>query len=634
MHVDRRLRGGQVVLNMNPAELLTDWRRELIDVVAGHLHEGYVIEAAREICSRSGIPKPKSVEVARETCWTLIGTLLGEYRYADAATLLWPRTVFSPGSWATRTVWEEIHNNASTMLMGAASMSKTFSAGVYFLLDWLADPEFTTVRVVGPTQTHLQDNLFSHLVDMHTRASLPMPGIVGDLFIGSSRRNRRAGITGVIIPIGKSAAGRLQGVKRFPRTKPHPVYGPMSRLRVLMDEVEHVPVGVWSDIENLAANVDSYGGLRIAVAFNPKNPGGPCGIRSEPPEGWGNYDENGDKYLWDSKRGWRVVRLDAERSENVKTGRVIYPGLQTREGLEKLERESGGRESAGFRTFGRALFPKEGGSFSVIPPSNVQGIRGDYIWADKPRRLAACDLALEGGDKSLFIVGLFGRARGFKSGGRETFFLNSRGDNVERTVIWAEAMRALPRGNSVRMSEQVRSVCTQLGVAPGWLMLDRTGHGQGVYDILRDSWSPEVMGVNYSESASESKILFEDSEDCFSRFDRAQSELWFALKAWLEFDLIKVGPDIPLDPLVPQLTGRLYDPKLRAKVESKRDYKKRLSVGSPDEADGMTLLVHCARRAAGVVPAGLLDNIGEQDGGDEGPMDFLVDQTNLVDGID
>jgi hypothetical protein len=617
---------------INPADLVTGWRRELIDRVAALLHADKALAAGKFLAGESGVPPPKSIEDARKECWTLVGWCLGNGHYADAATLLWPRSIFTPEPECTRLVWGNIGANVSTMLQGASSVSKTFSAGVYFLLDWLADPEFTTVRVVGPTQSHLSDNLFSHLVDMHTRASLPMPGEVGDLWIGANRRNRRAGIVGVIIPMGRSASGRLQGVKRFPRTTPHPKWCPMSRLRVLMDEVEHIPVGVWSDVENLAANVDDYQGLKIAVAYNPKNPAGACGVRAEPPEGWGNLAE--DKLTWVSKRGWSVVRLDAERSENVIQGRVIYPGLQTKEGLEKLALESGGRDSPGYYTFGRAMFPREGGTFSVISAGSTITFQGDFIWEGKPRRVGACDLALTGGDKSTFAYGLFGMATGFTSYGRRTDFRASTGKLVARTVLWIEGLVALPRGDSVAMAASVRRTCIELGIHPGWLMLDRTGHGQGVFDILINSWSPEVRGVNYSETATRAKILFEDSDTCDIRYDRVVSELVFATKAWMEHDLLKHSGVIPHDPLYAQLTGRRYDPKLRAKVESKQDYKHRLSLGSPDEADAVTLLVHCVRIAGSCVPAGLVDNVGDESADDERPMAFNSDATNLVDSMD
>src|SRR5438477_286885 len=83
----------------------------------------------------------------------------------------------------------------------------------------LSDPENTAVKVLGPSEDHLEANLFSHLVDLHRCASLPMPGEVGELFIGMDRRNQTASIKGTVIPIGKvKKAGRLQGTKRKARS--------------------------------------------------------------------------------------------------------------------------------------------------------------------------------------------------------------------------------------------------------------------------------------------------------------------------------------------------------------------------------------------------------------------------------
>ena len=105
------------------------------------------------------------------------------------------------------------------------------------------------------------------------------------------------------------------------------------------------------------------------------------------------------------------------------------------------------------------------------------------------------------------------------------------------------------------------------------------------------------------ESATEMKILEEDSKTGKEEYDRACSELWFALRKWMEFMLIMFSPQIDFSRLAEQMTGRQFAPGKFNRVESKKDYKTRNAGRSPDEADTMTLLVHVVRVSFGVIPS-------------------------------
>lgn len=160
------------------------------------------VTSARRLCEFLSLPTAVPDDpVAVTVLWTVVRLFLDRGLYEQAASLLWSQDFFTPEPRATRLVWQTIRSSSSYMLMGAASMSKSYSAGVWHFLDWLRDPEWTTVKVVGPSQQHLEENLFSNLVRLHQGASLPMPGQVGELFIGLNPRDRVSSISGVIVPI-------------------------------------------------------------------------------------------------------------------------------------------------------------------------------------------------------------------------------------------------------------------------------------------------------------------------------------------------------------------------------------------------------------------------------------------------
>jgi hypothetical protein len=587
-------------------------------------------------------PVPADPDRARASLMELFQWLMANGGLEEAAQLLWNEKLFDPRPRATRDVWKLFDEANFGLMMGAGSMSKSYTMGVRLLMEWVSDPVYTTVRVIGPSEDHLQANLFSHLVALHRGSTLPLPGKIGSLFIGLDRRDRRSSICGVIVPVGQNKrAGRLQGAKRFPRPQAHPVFGGLSRMMIFLDELENVPAGIWSDIDNVMSNLDEEQskGLKMFGAFNPADKGGPAGQRAEPTFGWDNIDP--DKHFrWRSKRGWEVLRLDALTSENVIAGKVVFPGLQTKAGVDRIIANSGGTNSPGYWTFVRAMYPPQGVSMSVIPGGFLKNIRGTYIWLDKPTPVAGNDLALRGKSACIYCHGLWGRAVGMRLPptpenpvSAEVLFKNVRGEVVPRWALQVSALLKLPKGETSEMKDTIVKTSRGLAVRPAWLCVDRTGHGQGVFDLLRSDWSPEVMGVNYSESATERKIMVEDQLTPREEFTYMNSELWFALRRWLEFKYILISPEIEAEDLFGQMTSRLYSQQgTKIRVESKQDYIAK-GFESPDEADGLTLLVHAARMASGVTLGMLSASAEDADGeGDEGYCH--VDSSNKFDSLE
>jgi hypothetical protein len=621
-------------------------KSELIDVVSGHLHAEQHVDAAREIARFSGAPigAIDNKDTALEWCNSLLFSLLNSNNYAAAAHILWGRAQFDPRPRATQMVWKGIEEGNSVMLMGAASQSKSYSGGVWLMLDWLRDPLWTNVNLVGPSEDHLKDNLFSHLVALHKSASLPMPGIVGDLFIGMDTKNRRGAIRGIVIPLGKRPSGRLQGRKRVPRPSPHPSLGPMSRIRFMLDEVEKIPIGVWKDVDNIFSNLtNDVDGFKIICAFNPEDPSGPVAQRCEPVMGWESFDKE-NHHVWKSKRGWDVVRLDAKYSENVMQQKEIFPGLQTYEGYKRIIQNAGGDNSPGADTMARACFPAGGAAFSVIPSMLLGRAKGEFIFAETPEPVAGADLALEGKDSAEICVGRFGRAVGVKyppsfdqPNGRQLLFADKNGNRVFRWAAQVDEIVPMPKADTVVMADNIKKFCNLRGIKPGCLMVDRTGNGAGVHDTLKSVWSQEVRGVNYSENATERKILAEDTKNAKEEYGRAVGELWFALKKWAEFNFLKIKPSALSEELAQEVTGRRYATGKITQVETKGEYASRGNP-SPNKADSLTLFIHAIRAAFRVVPSSAEDLEGTvtttlQSTAND-PVPQWEDSTNRLDYLD
>jgi hypothetical protein len=187
------------------------------------------------------------------------------------------------------------------------------------------------------------------------------------------------------------------------------------------------------------------------------------------------------------------------------------------------------------------------------------------------------------------------------------------------------------------MAEQLRKECQRLHIPPGNLMLDRTGNGSGVHDFIKSLWSNEVRGINYQGSASERKILAEDTKTAKEEFGRAVSELWFALKKWAEFNFIKIRPDALGEEVARELSGRRYASGKNTMVETKNEYKSRGN-GSPNKADALTLLLHGAREFSKCIPSVSDDMEGTTTGhfeaGRTDRVPVFVDVTNLCETLE
>ncbi len=201
---------------------------------------------------------------------------------------------------------------------------------------------------------------------------------------------------------------------------------------------------------------------------------------------------------------------------------------------------------------------------------------------------------------------------------------------LARNVVFLEALLKLPKGETVAIKNEIIRLARSFSIRPDWLCVDKTGAGQGVFDLLRFEFG-EIIGVNYSEGASETRIFTEDHAPACELYERMQTELWFALRKFIEFEYCKISVSVPSEDLFPQLSNRRYRAGKRAKAEPKNEYQARCQGKSPDEADGFTLLVHCVRKAAGFIPGMSPENSSEtRDDGEEDFEDTRVDVTNRM----
>src|SRR6478736_4204047 len=577
-------------------------------------------EAANEALAIIGRPptatnKRDSLPILRK----LLQHLLDSDQYLEAATLQFGGDMFNAGPESVRRTFKAIEESSKVLLIGASSMGKSYSAGVWMALDYLRDPLYTTVKLAAVNEDHLKKNLFAHLAKLFRNLAIPCEHDIivrdADLWIGIKEAGYEFGISGIAFKQSQERGGQFKGYKSLPvRKTPHPKFGKMSRIRVLLDEGQDAPGGPFQDFNSLYASISDLGRVKVVVAFNPVSVDRIVCQMAEPDGGY-HLDQIDTLYDWTSRAGWRVCRLDAALSENVRQKKLIYEGLQTYDGFMGYLK-AGGDTSSSYYCFARGFPPMKGSNNNIIPPMWPHEARGEATFIEKPILVAAIDLAFMGEDTAQMAVGRWGLASGYKTehatlghdGVPQNFIQFHDRTNIKtvrpRHVLQIDQLIPLAKhDDTILMAQEIIGRCRRLGIAPENVGVDRTGIGQGTYDHLKASWG-DVIGILWSEGASDMKILAEDQDPASKQCEGISSEMWWTFRRWIDPTVraILINPIIHPQPLNTQMTSRQYDTgKKGIKVESKEKYKAR-NQKSPDEADAVIQLTYVVRKITDTLP--------------------------------
>ena len=539
------------------------------------------------------LPEVADPTQAKAWIWTLLKRLLDTERYALAGVLLWGEALFNPGPKAVQQLLKFVRQSQNFICLGAAAMGKTYTLICYLLLDWLRDPEYTEVKIISTTSGHAKSQSFSTLQRLYKAALIPLPGLTMDGFVGLNPKDRHSAISLVAIPQGEDGKGVLQGFHPVPRTRAHPVFGSMSRVRALLDEAEEIPAGVWEGVANLLASAWGPETVKVACATNPRDVTSRLAQLAEPLTGWTTLSMDTDTE-WQSAERWQVLRLDGATSENVVERTLVFPGFLTWEGYQKYALELGG-QSPRYLTFGRAMYPLAALQNTIIPYSLLEAVIGQFIFDQRTIGCSGIDLAAEGGDRIIVFVGRYGRAIGFQPlHGVPTLWKKSR------YCVQADQYYEMPKEKTIALANSLEQRLVGLKIHPEWTTMDRTGIGTGPHDALCEQWSPAVRGVMWGSEANPIKLLADDHDYSIEIYDGITTEMYMRVRKFLEFGFLAFHPNIQTQMLFKELSGRRYQDstkgpsgKPRIRLEPKKEYKRRLG-WSPDIGDGLVMMVHGA----------------------------------------
>lgn len=482
------------------------------------------------------------------------------------------------------------------LIPGGGSQGKSYTPAAWSVLNWTRDPAYTSGKIISVTQTHADANIMATIKMFHTSSAIKLPGTAMDKSIILGNGDKRASIALVALPPGDDGKGRLRGFHPVRRPSIHPQFGVKTRLFALIDEGEDAAGGLWEGLENMLSTqgkADEVNLITIASGANPKKRESPYGQRAETPGGWETFDiETSDEWYGPESLGrWKVIRIDPAKSENVVEKYERFPGMMSYEGYMNYYKQ--GVTHPAYLTFARGAWPTGTTEFYVTPQAYFNNTRGVFVFSGMPIPVASFDAAFsEGGDNPILTSGRFGTVIGFHPSSGEYQDFSKRPFNG----LQVEQQFKINKGNTIVMADEIINYLRVLQVRPEFFFCDKTGNALGVHDAIQMKFNG-ILGIHWSEAASDRKILNEDSMTAEERFFGVTAEMAFAFSDWLQYGYVKFAPMMDISKLIAQATGRkfYYGGKGLIHLQSKAEFKTDTSGSSPDEYDSMIMMVHGIR---------------------------------------
>lgn len=459
---------------------------------------------------------------------------------------------------------------------GCAAAGKTFSAALFAFMWFMASPKDSSVTLTSTTKDAIGQRVWPVIQRLRSEWQDPNQGVPcspGNIidsmkkFQGSKGDDKHA-IFAQAVEKGEThrAVNGLKG--RHTR-----------RMMLVIDEANTAPNAIFETIHNMSAGCEELIILIIGNALSKLDNHGRC---CEPEAGWESIKISTGKWRTAGVPDWKLepgicLHFDGDRSPNVMHKHTYFPFLYT---WENYLRRRPGCKSIQFFSNERGFWPLEGTTDTVLNEVLVAqyGMRGTFVFDGEARILAAIDPGFKG-DKCIAGFGRLGNV-----GGRMSLLF------TEEVEIELDAELDTPLDHQV--ARQFIAMCRKLGVQPQDAGCDATGTGRGVYAILQEEWSHEMVRVEFGGKPSEMLAGGGDARTGVEAYDRMVTELWYSIRHLGMAEQLK---GLTRE-MVVQLCTREYTllPRSKIRLDEKEECKKKLG-RSPDNADMLAVMVKVAR---------------------------------------
>ena len=495
------------------------------------------------------------------------------------------------------------------VLSGCAAAGKTFAAGLYTVLWWLASPANSLAYFTSTSKDMVRKRIWPIIQKFSKGGIVNMAtqewGEFGGHMVNSKpalqmvKGDDKHAISALAVASGEttSAIAKLSGQHE-------------ERILLVIDEGQATPEAIYATIPNLRKGCRD---LTIIIIENPVGRLTPSGRAAEPNDGWSSVGAEHTQWGTKGVPEWQLdkglcVRFDGRDSPNVK--RAEEAGV-TGEANERSEawldpwpfvftfgdwvaaNHPDRVNTLSYWTQDRGLQAPDGTLNTVMSEQLVERHDGygQFEFYSEKTVYAALDPAF-GGDRCVLRFAEVGdvlEESGVGAfGGREGIQL------IESIELKIDPSSELEIEGQI--GAQVKTECQKRGCLVENFGLDATGTGRGVAYAVSTAWGSGYHKTEFGGAPSEI-IMDEDGKLPREVFDRRVTELWFMVKDFLVSGMLK-GLDAKS---VKEFCSREYS-MLGKKIRIETKVEMKAKVGySPDEADAIAVLVDMVR-SRGVTP--------------------------------
>ena len=496
---------------------------------------------------------------------------LGAFKhFKNAANLLWPNLIWNP--WLDKQI-ESLCENQWVCWAGCGASGKTYSASLYSMVYFLADPAQTSVILTSTTAKMIRKRGWPVIQELYRtcKGGYPAHMVDSKTTLQAVRGDDKHAIFSIPVLDGSTskAVANIQGI-RSPRTM------------VIVDEATDTPEAAFEACSNLQKGTKEFKFLAIG---NPHSKFDQHGRFATPKNGWSSISIEDQE--WETERGV-CVRFDGMKSPNMLAGKSKYEFLINEDQIKQAQKYDG-EDSPKFWKYTRGMWSPEGVCKTVLSESLIEKYRVMHpaTFIRESNMIAGLDPAFAGGDRCVIQLARYG-----------DFDNGKMGIQLERNeVIELDANSSEPV--HFQIANRTRQICEENNIHPSKLAIDATGEGGGLCDILAKTWSSEIQRVEFGGKASDRPVSPEDHRPSCDVYANKVTELWFSVRQWaINEQLRNMQHDAAIE-----FCGRMFDDEKRMTIiERKVDMKSRTGK-SPDLADAVALVVEMARRLGGYASA-------------------------------
>ncbi len=487
---------------------------------------------------------------------------------------------------------------------GAAASGKTHAAGFYAFMWWQADPDNSCVTLTSTTKEAVGQRVWPVIQKCYLDWRDPWTGapkVSGNMVDSMKKVQTRKGDDLHAIhamAVEKGDLNRAVNGIKGRHTK---------RMMLIIDEANNCPNAVFEVIHNMSAGCQELVIVVIGNALSRLDNHGRC---CEPEKGWESITIDTGKWITAGVPDWKLdpgicLHFDGNKSPNVLAKQTVFPFLYS---YENFLRRRHGVKSPQHWSSERGFWPTSGIISTVLDEllMTQADVRGTFTFDGETRTMAALDPGFTG-DAAMAVVGRMGMV-----GGKMCLFV------LEERGIEANAESLDPIDYQV--ARGFIKFCKDHKVNPADAGVDATGTGRGVYAMLQEEWSPDVVRVEFGGAASEMQASADDSRPGNKAYGDKVTELWYSVRHLVQGGQLR---GLSRDAVTQFCTREfVLMPRDRVMLDAKKICKQKLG-RSPDNADAVAVLCHIGRMRGLVAQTAITERATDD-------WDKLVKDTNDI----